>query len=96
MTFIQQLLKVRNDLLEKEKQQLSKRKFNIIYYPVFRNVRGIMEELYIKLTPNKEHKKAFPDVPGVGFWNENRLKDYLVRAKLPKLDESGRCEPCGK
>ena len=20
----------------------------------------------------------------------------LVRAKLPKLDESGRCEPCGK
>ena len=44
---MQQLLKVRNDLLEKEKQQLSKRKFNIIYYPVFRNVRGIMEELYI-------------------------------------------------
>ena len=36
----------RNDLLEKEKQQLSERKlaFNITYYPVFRNVRGIMEE----------------------------------------------------
>ena len=24
------------------------------------------------------------------------LKDYLVRAKLSKLEESGRCEPCGK
>ena len=35
----------RNDLLEKEKQQLSERKLtcNITYYPVFRNVRGIME-----------------------------------------------------
>ena len=35
----------RNDLLEKEKQQLSERKLtcSITYYPVFRNVRGIME-----------------------------------------------------
>ena len=55
-----------------------------------------MEELHISLTPNKEHKKVFPDVPVVGFRNGKSLKDYLVRAKLPKLDESGRCEPCGK
>ena len=88
----------RNDLLEKEKQQMSERKltFNITYYPAFRNVRSIMEELHILLTPNKEHKKVFPDVPVVGFRNGKSLKDYLVRSKLPKLDESGRCEPCGK
>ena len=55
-----------------------------------------MEELHILSTPNKEHKKVFSDVPVVGFWNGKSLKDYLVRAKLPKLDESGRCEPCGK
>ena len=55
-----------------------------------------MEELHILLTPNREHKKVFPDVSVVGFWNSKSLKDYLVRAKLPKLDESGRCEPCGK
>ena len=87
----------RNDLLEKEKQQMSERKltFNITYYSTFRNVRSIMEELHIS-TPNKEHKKVFPDVPVVGFRNGKSLKDYLVRAKLPKLDESGRCEPCGK
>ena len=86
----------RNDLLEKEKQQMSERKrtFNITYYAAFRNVRSIMEELHILLTPNKEHKKAFPDVPVVGFRNGKSLKDYLVRAKLSKPDESGRCEPC--
>ena len=97
----EQILKARkhsrNDLLEKEKQQMSERKltFNITYYSTFRNVRSIIQELHIS-TPNKEHKKVFPDVPVVGFRNGKSLKDYLVRAKLPKLDESGRCEPCGK
>ena len=52
-----------------------------------------MEELNILLTSNKEHKKVFPDVSVVGFRNGKSLKDYLVRVKLPKLDESGRCEP---
>ena len=54
----------RNDFLEKETHQLPERKltFSITYYPVFRNVRGIMKELHIFLTPNKEHKKAFPDI----------------------------------
>ena len=66
------------------------------YYRAFRNVRSIMEELHILLTPNKEHKKVFPDVPVVGFRNGESLQDYLVGAKLPKPDESGRCEPCGE
>ena len=35
-------------------------------------------------------------MPVVGFWNGKSLEGYLVRAKLPKLGESGRCEPCGK
>ena len=30
-------------------------------------------------------------------WLTNRSwKDYLVRAALPKINETGRCEPCGK
>ena len=87
----------RNDLLEKEKQQMPEKKltFNITYYPAFQNVRSIMEELHILITPNKEHK-VFPDMPIVGFRNGKSLKDYLVRAKLSKLEESGRCEPCGE
>ena len=48
------------------------------------------------LAPDKEHKKVFPDVPVVGFRNGKSLKDYLVRAALPKTNETGRCEPCGK
>ena len=36
--------------------------FNITYYPAFQNVRIIIEELRILLTPNKEHKKVFPIV----------------------------------
>ena len=55
-----------------------------------------MEELHILLTPNKEHTKVFPDVPVAGFRNGKSLKDYLVRAKLSKLEERGKCEPCGK
>ena len=83
---------------EKEKQQMPEKKltFSITYFPAFQNVRSIMEELHILLTPNKEHKKVFPDVPVAGFRNGKNFKDYLVRAKLSKLEESGRCKPCGK
>ena len=48
------------------------------------------------LAPDKEHKKVFPDVPVVGFRNGKSLKDYLVRAALPKTNETGRCKSCGK
>ena len=53
--------------------------FGIIYYPVF-PVRNIMEELHILLTPNKEHKKMFPNVTAIGLRNGKSLKDYIVRA----------------
>ena len=60
-----QLLKARNhsrnDLLEREKKQMSEQKltFNIIYYPAFQNLRAIMKELHILSTPNRKHKKLF-------------------------------------
>ena len=77
----------RNDLLVREKPQISKQKliFNITYYTAFQNVRAIMEELHILLTPNKEHKKAFPNVLLVGIQNDKSLKDFLVRATYPFL-----------
>ena len=55
-----------------------------------------LQELHLLLAPDKEHKKVFPDVPVVGFHNGKSLKDYLVRAVLPKTNETRRCEPCGK
>ena len=97
----QQILRTREhsrkDLLEKEKTETSEPKltFNITYYPVFQNIRSTLQE-HLSLAPDKEHKKVFPDVPVVGFRNGKSLKDYLVRATLPKANETGRCEPCRK
>ena len=54
-----------------------------------------MEELHILLTSNKDHK-VFPNMPVIGFSNGKSLEDFLVRATLPKLNESGRCKPFGK
>ena len=48
------------------------------------------------LAPDKEQKKVFPNVPVVGFRNGKRLKDYPVRAALPKTSETGRYEKCVK
>ena len=55
-----------------------------------------MEELHILLTPNKEHKTVIPNFHVVGLRNGKNLNYYLARTKLPKLEESGWCEPCGK
>ena len=88
----------RKDLLEREKTETSEPKlaFDITYYPIFQNTRNILQELHLLLAPDKEHKKVFPDVPAVGFRNGKSLKDYLVRAALPKTNETGRCVPCRK
>ena len=76
--------------LEMPKISEKKLTFSITYYPAFQNVRSLIDELYILITPNKEHKKVFPNVPIVGFQNGKNLKDYSVRAKLPQREESGR------
>ena len=79
----------RESLLEKVNSEYDQKKltFNITYYPVFQNVRNILQELHILLTPDKEHKNVFQDIPVVGFRNGNSLKDRLVKAKLPKFEK---------
>ena len=88
----------RDNLLERgnTKTSDSKLTFNIPYYPEFQNVRSILEELQILLAPDKQHKNVFTEVPIVGFRNGKSLKDYLVRAALPKTDSAGGLEPCEK
>ena len=48
----------RASLLEKLKSEPDQKKltFNITYYPVFQNVRNILQELHILLIPDQEHK----------------------------------------
>ena len=60
------------------------------------NVRNILQELHILLTPDQEHKNVFQDTPVAGFHNDKSLKDHLVRAKLPNVEIRGRSELCGK
>ena len=47
----------RESLIEKVKSEPNQKKltFNISYYPVFQNIRNILEELNILLTPDQEH-----------------------------------------
>ena len=88
----------RDSLFERGNTRTSENKltFNITYYPSFQTVRSILEELQILLAPDKEHKKVFPEAPIVGFPNGKSLKNYLVTAALPKMDNAGGSEPCGK
>ena len=97
-----QILKARGEskdsLLEQGNIRTSESKlaFSITYYSGFQNVRSVLEELQILLALDKEHKKVFPEVPIVGFRNCQSLKDYLVRTALPKMDNAGGSQQCGK
>ena len=88
----------KEDLIGRETTQMPEHKitFKIIYYPAFQNVRGIMEELNLLLISNQKHKKAFPNVPVIGSCHGKSVKDSLVRATLPILNDNGRCEACGE
>ena len=80
----------------KSESNQNKLTFNITYYPAFQNVRNILQELYILLTPDKEQKKVFQDIPFVAFRNGKSLKDQFVRWKLPNVEVTGRSKSYGK
>ena len=88
----------RESLLEKVKSEPDQNKltFTITCYPVFQNVRNILQELDILLTPDKKHQKVFQDIPAEWFRNGKSLKDDLVTVKLPNGEITGRSESCGK
>ena len=64
------------------------------YYPVFKDVRKIIQELLLLLTLVQGQKKVNSEVPIIGFKNTKSLKDHLVRATLPQLDREDRSKPC--
>ena len=87
----------RTELLDKEKSQGSDSKltFNVTYYPVFRHLKPQLKELLVILACGEDFKKVFPEIPVIGFKNNNNLNSNLVRAALPDITEEVRCEPCG-
>ena len=83
-------------IVKRESDQ-NKLRINITYYPVFENVRNILQELHIFLTPDKEHNKVFQDIPVAGFRNGKKsLKYHLVRVKLLNVEITGRSKSCGE
>ena len=68
--------------------------FNLTYYPAFKDVRRLLKELPLLLTPDQAHKRIFSEVAIVGFKNVKSLKDHLVRTVWPQLDREGRSKPC--
>ena len=70
----------RNDLLNRERtfQEKTQVTFNLTYYPVFKDVRKILKDLHLLLTPDKTHKKVFSEVPIIGFKNAKSLKDHSL------------------
>ena len=67
----------RDDLLNREKtlQEKTHIVFDLTYYPIFKNVRKILEELHLLLTPDQAHKKAFSEACIIGLKNAKSLKD---------------------
>ena len=48
--------------------------FNITYYPVFKNIGIVLEELHILLAPDEQHRNVFTDIPRICFKNGKSLK----------------------
>ena len=86
----------RETLLNQEKMSRNDDRvtFNITYYPVFKDIRIVLEELYILLAPDEQHRKVFTDIPRIFFKNGKSLKDHLVRSVLSKIDVAGNSGPC--
>ena len=64
------------------------------YYPVFQNVKKILAELHLLLTPDVAHKAVFTNVPIIGFKNDRSLQDHFILAVLPKVDAEGGSKSC--
>ena len=48
---------------------------NALFVYVYKNVRKILEELHLLLTPDQAHKKAFSEACIIGLKNAKSLKD---------------------
>ena len=99
----QQILKARKytrtELLtsQREEVHINKLVLNITYFPIFSKLKNILLKIHLLLTPGRENRKVFANVPIIGFKRGKSLKDILVRAKVPPLKtEKGFCGPCNK
>ena len=79
----------RDSLLDREntRDEQNKITFNLTYYPVFQNVKKILAELHLLLTPDVAHKAVFTNVPIIGFKMTGVSKITLFELCYPKLTQ---------
>ena len=78
----------RNNALNKQRKT-SKRKllpFVTTYNPAVSNIKGVLMKHWHLLNDNENLKRIYPDPPFVSYKRNKSLKDFLVRAKIPKRD----------
>ena len=88
----------RSEVSNKQKGVGNKNRFvfNITDHPLFLKLKIILSEIYLLLTPDREHGKVYEKVLIIGFRRANSLKDILVRAKVAPLEKKkGCCRSCG-
>ena len=59
------------------------------------NVKKILAEVHVLLTPDVAHKAIFTNVSIIGFKNDRSLKDHPACAVLPEVDAEDRSKQCG-
>ena len=86
----------RNDVLFREKTEKKERlTFNLIYHPAFQSLNKTLRKVQVILNFDPAHREVFAETPILGFRNGKSLKDMLVRAKVPPIqNEKGKCEGC--
>ena len=67
-----QILKALNFYLRSHRIKVHKNKlvFNITYYPICSKLKNILSNIHLLLTPDREHRKVFENVPIIGFKKE--------------------------
>ena len=88
----------RRDLLNRVKSDSTyKITLNVTFNPAYQNLNRLSRKLHVILTCDSDHKKAFKDIPVVGFRRGKSLRDFLMRAKVPQLEvEQGVSKGCLK
>ena len=67
---------LREELLVKEPKEKKQQELtlNITHYPNFQNLKKILKNLHILLTPDNFHDLDFAETPTVGFKNNKSLE----------------------
>ena len=58
---------------------------------MFSKLKNILFKIHLLLTPHREDKKVFEQVPIIGFTRAKSLKNILVRAKVAPLEKKKGC-----